>query len=134
VIRRFVVSKKPGIAQADLSQLVFLAQGRPGIALNLLVENALDAQRERMQLVKQLIGAKPHERFTLTGKLASNRDECLETLQAMSRVIEVQLGAATSSAQAKHWSQMADALEDAQQTISHNGNVRAQLLHLFSRY
>lgn len=133
-IRRFVVSKKPGISQADLSQLVFLSQGRPGIALSLLTDNALDAQRERMQIVKQLISAKPHERFTLTGKLASNREECLKTLHAMSHVIEVQLGAATSATQAKQWSQIADALEDAQQAISHNGNVRAQLLHLFSSY
>jgi DNA polymerase-3 subunit delta' len=133
-IRRFVVSKKPGIAQADLSQLVFLSQGRPGIALNLLADNALDAQRERMQIVKQLISAGAHVRFTLTGKLASNRDDCLETLRAMSHVIEVQLSAATNPAQAKHWTQIADALEDAQQAISHNGNVRAQLLHLFSRY
>lgn len=133
-IRRFVVSKKPGIAQADLSQLVFLAQGRAGTAINLLADNALDSQRDRMQIVKQLIAAKPHERFTLTGKLASSREECLETLGAMARVVEVQLSAATNPAQAKHWASLADALEDSQQAISHNGNVRAQLLYLFSRY
>ncbi len=134
MIRQFIVSKKPGISQADLSQLVFLSQGRPGIALNLLTNNALDTERDRMQLVKQLLAAKPNERFTLTGKLASNRDDCLETLQAMSRVVEVQLGAVVNAAQAKHWATIAEALQDAQQTISHNGNVRAQLLQLFSRY
>jgi hypothetical protein len=133
-IRRLVVGKKPGIAEADLSQIVFLSQGRPGIALDLLADNALDMQRERMQLVKQLLAAGTHERFTLTGKLAGNRDECLETLGAMSRVVEVQLSAATSPAQVKHWSVIADALEDAQQAIGHNGNIRAQLLYLFSRY
>jgi replication-associated recombination protein RarA len=133
-IRRLVVSKRPGIAQADLSQLVFLAQGRPGIALNLMADGALDSQRERMQLVKQLIGAKPHERFALTGKLAGNREDCLETLGAMSRVVEVQLGATANPVQAKHWSNIAEALEGAQQAISHNGNIRAQLLYLWSRY
>jgi DNA polymerase-3 subunit delta' len=134
-IRRFVVGKKPGIAQSDLSQLVFLAQGRPGVAMGLLQEeNALPKQRERMQLVKQLLAAKPYERFVLAAKLGSSRDECLETLSAMARVVEVQLGSATATVQAKHWANLAEALEDALTAISHNGNVRAQLLYLFSRY
>lgn len=134
VIRRFVVSKKPGIAQSDLSQLVFLAQGRPGIALALLSDGALPKHRERMQLVKQLIAAKPYERFTLATKLAASRDETVETLNAMSRVVEVQLGSAATTAQATQWAKIAEALEDALQVITHNGNVRAQLLYLFSRY
>jgi DNA polymerase-3 subunit delta' len=134
MIRRFVVSKKPGISQSDLSQLVFLAQGRPGIALALLEPDALPAQRERMQTVKQLLAAKPHERFVLTGKLASNREDCLATLGAMSRVVEVQLASTANPVQAKHWANLADAIEDALQAISHNGNIRAQLLQLFSRY
>lgn len=133
-IRRLVMSKQPGIAQNDLSQLVFLAQGRPGSALKLLGEGALPKQRERMQVVKQLIGAKPHERFVLSAKLSSSREECVETLQAMSRVVEVQLGSANTPAQATHWTTIANALEDTLQAIHHNGNVRAQLLRLFSRY
>ncbi len=134
VIRRFVVSKKPGIAQNDLSQLVFLAQGRPGIATMLLSEGALPKHRERMQLVKQLISASPYERFVNAAKLASSRDETVETLNAMARVVEVQLSSVTNVAQAKHWSLLAEALEDTLQAITHNGNVRAQLLYLFSRY
>jgi DNA polymerase-3 subunit delta' len=134
VIRRFIVSKKPGIAQNDLSQLVFLAQGRPGIATMLLIDGTLSKHRERMQLVKQLISAKLYDRFVIAGKLSSSRDETIETLTAMSRVIEVQLSSATSPAQARHWAMLADTLEATLQTITHNGNVRAQLLYLFSRY
>lgn len=134
VIRRFIVSKKPGIAQNDLSQLVFLAQGRPGIATMLLTDGTLSKHRERMQLVKQLISAKLYDRFVIAGKLSSSRDETIETLTAMSRVIEVQLSSATSPAQARHWAMLADTLEATLQTITHNGNVRAQLLYLFSRY
>lgn len=133
-IRRLVMSRQPGIAQSDLSQLVFLAQGRPGIALQLLDGDALPKQRDRMQIVKQLLAAKPHERFVLVGKMSSSRDDCLETLSAMARVVEVQLASTTSSPQAAHWTKLAEAIEDAQQAISHNGNVRAQLLQLFSRY
>ncbi len=133
-IRRFVVGKKPGIAAAGLSQLVFLAQGRPGVALGLLTEDALPKQRERMQLVKQLIADKPYERFRIVAKLSANRDETLQTLHAMSRVVEVQLGSATTPAQATHWTALADALEETLQAITHNANVRAQLLYLFSKY
>jgi DNA polymerase-3 subunit delta' len=133
-IRRLVMGKQPGIAQNDLSQLIFLAQGRPGIALQLLEGDALPKQRDRMQIVKQLLGAKPHERFLLTGKMAGSRDDCLETLSAMARVVEVQLSSATNPAQATHWTKIAGALEEAQLAISRNGNVKAQLLQLFSRY
>lgn len=133
-IRRFIVGKKPGIAQSDLSQLVFLAQGRPGIATMLLGDGTLSKHRERMQLVKQLISAKLYERFAIAGKLAASRDETIETLNAMSRVVEVQLSSTTSRTQAAHWSSLAEALEETLQAITHNGNVRAQLLYLFSRY
>lgn len=133
-IRRLVMSKQPGIAQGDLSQLIFLAQGRPGVALQLLDGDALPKQRDRMQIVKQLLAAKPHERFVLTGKLSGSRDDCLETLSAMARVVEVQLSSATSPTQAVHWTKLASAIEEAQLAISRNGNVKAQLLQLFSRY
>ena len=133
-VRQLIVSRKPGIAQSDLSQLVFLAQGCPGIALGLLEQDALPLQRERMQIVKQLISSKPHERFMLTSKLASSRDDALATLDAMARVVEVQLGSASSPVSARHWALLAETLEQAQSAIAHNGNVRAQLLQLFSRY
>lgn len=133
-IRRLVMSKQPGIAQGDLSQLIFLAQGRPGVALQLLDGDALPKQRDRMQIVKQLLAAKPHERFVLTGKISGNRDDCLETLSAMARVVEVQLSSATNPTQATHWTRLATALEETQLAISRNGNVKAQLLQLFSRY
>lgn len=133
-IRRLVMSKQPGIAQSDLSQLVFLAQGRPGVAMQLLEGDALPKQRDRMQIVKQLLASKPHERLILAGKMSSSRDDCLETLSAMARVVEVQLSSAANPTQASHWTKLAEAIEDAQQAISHNGNVKAQLLQLFSRY
>lgn len=134
IIRRFVMSKRPGIAQADLDQLLFLARGRPGIAASLLKDDALPEQRQRMQTVKQLLVAKPYERLVIAAGLAANRDETISTLNAMSRVTEAQLASVNNPTQAEHWATIADALEDALQTISHNGNIRAQLLYLFSRY
>lgn len=134
VIRQAIVAKKPGISQNDLSQLVFLAQGRPGIALSLLVDDALPKQRARMQIVKQLITAKPYERFSLINQMATDKEGCVSNLNAMSRIVEVQMTTAHSKAQLSHWLTLASALDEALWAITHNGNVRAQLLHLFSRY
>lgn len=133
-IRTFIMGQKPGIAQSDLSQLVFLAQGRPGAAIALLVDGVLPRHQERMQLIKQLIAARPYERFARAAKLATSRDEAIETLNAMAHVVEVQIGSTANPAQAQHWTKIAEALEDTLQAITHNGNVRAQLLYLFSRY
>jgi len=133
-IRRLVMAKKPGVAEADLTQLVFLAQGRPGIALSLLTEDSLPAQREHMRTVKQLITAKPYDRFKFIGMLAGDRENCIASLEAMVRIVEIQAGAATSSAQLQRWIAIAQALEEALASIARNGNIRAQLLYLFSRY
>ncbi len=134
VIRRAIVARKPGIAQHDLSQIVFLAQGCPGIAFTLLSEDQLPKQRQQMQLVKQLLTAKPYERFGLIGKLAADRETCILSLGAMMRIVEMQLRSASSTAQLRHWTQLAQALEEALRALSQNGNMRAQLLYLFSRY
>lgn len=134
-IRSLIMSKKPGIAQGDLAQITFLAHGRPGVALTLLDNSeSLPKQRERMQLAKQLISAKLYERFSQINKIATSRDECLATLDAMARIIEVQISSATDTAALRQWLQIATVLEDAAIAVSNNGNVKAQLLYLFSRY
>lgn len=133
-IRRLIMAKKPGVTEADLAQLVFLAQGRPGIALGLLAEDSLPKQRERMQIVKQLLTAKPYERFRHIGALATDRASCIASLEAMMRIVEVQTISTTNPAQLQHWITIANALEETLTNITNNGNIRAQLLYLFSAY
>ena len=133
VIRRAVMAKQPGIANSDLAQIAFLAQGRPGVALSLLHDTKrLDAERERMQLVKQLATAAPYQRFAAINTLAADRDGCIATVEALARITQLQLSAAHTKTQLQHWLAVADALEAALQSITSNGNLRAQLLRLFS--
>lgn len=134
VIRRLAVSKKPGIAQADLAQLVFIANGRPATALQLLDETVLGTHRESAQRAKGLITAKPYERYLHIAKLAADRQGCLDGLAAMQRIIEVQLRAAQSAGQAAHWAGLANKIDATMTAIQNNGNIRAQLLYLFSSY
>lgn len=133
-IRRVIMSKKPGISQADLAQVVFIASGRPATAMSLLDQDILDAQRESVQRAKALITAKPYERYLHITKLAADRQGCLEGLSAMQRITEVQLRSAQSPTQIKHWANLASLIDDTMTAIQNNGNMRAQLLHLFSSY
>ncbi len=132
-IRRAIVALKPGVSQNDLGQLVFLAGGRPGVAFSLLTDDQLPRQRERMQLAKQLISESAHKRFSLMGAFA-DRENATATLVAMMRIVEVQMVSATVPTELKRWLTLADALDETLQALEHNGNVRAQLLYLFSRY
>jgi len=133
-IRRVIVSKKPGIAQADLAQFVFIASGRPATALSLLDPEVFDVQRESVQRAKTLMTAKPYERYLHITKLAADRQGCLDGLTAMQRIAEVQLRSAQSPAQISHWAQLADKIDATMTAIQNNGNMRAQLLYLFSSY
>ena len=133
-IRRAIVAKKPGIADADLAQLLFIASGRPAVALSLLDQETLDAQRESMQRAKLLVTAKPYDRYLHISKLAADRQACLDGLSAMQRIAEAQLRSAQSSAQVLHWATLAGKIDDTMTAIQNNGNIRAQLLHLFSSY
>jgi DNA polymerase III gamma/tau subunit len=134
-IRRHVMAKNPAISQNNLSQIVFIANGRPGTAMGLLNDKAaLSKQRERIQLAKQLVTAKPYDRFVQINRLATDRDNCLATLNAMMRIVEVQINSTADAPQLRRWSQIANALESALGAITNNGNMRAQLLLLLSSY
>src|SRR6266550_2209944 len=133
-VRQFIMAKKPAISQTDLAQLVFLAQGRPGVVTQLLASDRLPEQRQQMQQIKNLLSAKPYERFLLINKLAADRTSCIASLQAMMHMAEIQLRSARTQVATQQWVKLADALQDCLQAVSHNGNLRAQLLLLFSRY
>ena len=52
----------------------------------------------------------------------------------MAQITEIQLKSSNTRLQSQHWLNLVDALEGALQAIAKNGNIRAQLLYLFSRY
>lgn len=133
-IRRAVVAQKPGISDADLTQLLFIASGRPAIALSLLDQAVFDTHRESIQRAKLLITAKPYDRYLQISKLTTDRQMCLEGLGAMQRIAEVQLRSAQNPAQASHWATLAEKIDSTMTSIQNNGNMRAQLLYLFSSY
>lgn len=119
----------------QLAQLLFIAKGRPGKLMQLLGNNDTQAKAfANMQQAKSLLTATPYERYQAINAMASDRQTCLNTLEAMERMVSLQIQKNSESAQLRRWITLGNALEDTLQHIVHNGNVKAQLLQLFSSY
>lgn len=112
-------------------QALFIAQGRPA-TLAQLIETPVrfDQEKQFMRQAKQLLTAPSYERYLAISKL-TDRATCIATLSAMLQMVSLQI---KRSADPKPWLQQATALEHALTQIQSNGNIRAQLLRLFSSY
>ncbi len=127
VLQAWVQAQKK-LAPQDLAQLLFVAQGRPGIAATLLRDDqAFAHHRALMQHAKQLLSASPYERLAALNDLAKNKPDMIATLEAMSRMVHMQLSKGNDG-----WLPLADALQACLSALAQNGNPRAQLTHLFT--
>lgn len=134
-LRNLAAKISPKLSPNDLAQVLFIANGRPGLFARLLNEpTLLEKERSRMQQIKSLLTAEPFERYLSISKLATDRDNCTATLKVMARISSGQLMHSRTSSDAKHWLSLTAALEKALHNISNNGSLKAQLLLLFSGY
>jgi DNA polymerase-3 subunit delta' len=133
-LSKFVLGQNSDIPAGDLAQLLFIAHGRPGALQNMLASpERLDIERQRMIQAKTLLTNSLYDRYLTINKLASDRTQCLATLEAMLHITSSQLLKA-GQAQQGRWISIADNLQTTLQRITQNGNIRAQLLYLFSSY
>lgn len=134
ILGKFVLSHKPDTSPSDLAQLLFIAHGRPGTLKRMLDDpEQLQHERQRMMQAKTLLTASPYERYLVVNQLTSDRAQCLATLEAMMQITSAQLLKAGATDQGR-WTAIADNLQTTLQRITQNGNIRAQLLYLFSSY
>lgn len=132
LLRRLALANRPAIADQDLTQLLFVANGRPATVVHLSANpEQLEAARQRMQQAKALLSASPYERYMAIGKL-NDRQECFGILEAMAQMVQAQLLRAQDTAARQHWISTAERLQTTLQSIKQNGNVKAQLLALFA--
>ncbi len=111
-----------------LAQILFVAAGRPATFVTLLKNpQAFEHHKAIMQRAKQLLGATSYERLAQVQDLAKDRAEAIATLEAMTYMIAQQIRKTPRSALLT----FADALQDCLQRLQQNGNVRAQLTHVF---
>jgi replication-associated recombination protein RarA len=123
--------KKPGLDAQTMAQLLFVAQGRPGMLMTLLNgDDAFTRHKHIMQRAKQLLSAGQYERLAAVQELSKDKGELSATLDAMGHMLQLQLRRDPSP----QWVQAADALQECQRRLRQNGNPRAQLVHLFMAY
>ena len=130
-----VATRSPALTSADLAQVLFIADGRPGIALQLLDSpTLLEKERAIMLQAKELLTAKPYTRYMAMATLANDRETCLATIKAMLRMVVLQLKKPDQKKQLHDFVSLSNTLHSALQQIDRNGNLKAQLLRVFSNY
>lgn len=124
-------TKQPALSEQLLTQLLFIARGRPAIMAGMLADpQAFDRAKQIMQRAKTLISASSYERLAMVPALSKDRHELVETLEAMSGMLELQLQRQPTPALAG----LAEMLDDCLLRLRQNGNARAQLTWLFTAY
>ncbi len=130
-IAELIKQSRPNTTSAQLNQLLFIADGRIGTTMRLLHDDDfLNKQIELMQTAKKLITEGKYERLLRIQDLVKDRGIALEVLGAVSRMVCLQIAATTD----QKWQKGADLLQDCQKNIKQNGNLRAQLLYLFTAF
>lgn len=134
-LQAFAAKHASAPSSAELMQLLFIAQGRPATLVRLLEQSdQLTEARSVMAQAKELLAAKPYERYIFVSKSGNDRKTCIAILEAMQHMASLQLKKSTTESQTRRWLTLSQALETALQHLAANGNLKAQLLKLFTSY
>jgi hypothetical protein len=113
----------------QLAQLLFVANGRPGVLVTLLNNpETFDDHKALMQQAKQLLAASSYERLAAINELVKDKHRLIETLEAMGHMLHVHV---MRDPQPRLLT-FADKLEQCLTRLAQNGNPRAQLTALFA--
>ena len=122
---------KPGLDDQTLTQLLFVANGRPATLVTMLGSDAIfDHHKNLMHRAKQLLGMGQYERLAMVQELSKDKTELTLVLEAMAHMLALQLRRDPTA----QWAQLADNLQECLRRLRQNGNARAQLVHLFMTY
>lgn len=132
-LRQFIHQRAPDMPAATVAQVMFAAQGRPGVAVALLQDSAaLQHMREIMQQAKELMGFSRYQKLARITMLAKDRPQCIQVLEALLHMTSLQLVKANST-KVGQWVNLSNNLQTVLQRLQQNGNLKAQLLWLFTR-
>jgi DNA polymerase III delta prime subunit len=127
----FVKKMQPGIDDQTLTQLLFVANGRPATIATLLQDdNAFERHKHIMQRAKLLLSASQYDRLALVQELSKDKNELTVTLEAMAHMLKLQM----VRDPAAKWAAIAEGLQECLRRLRQNGNARAQLVHFFMTY
>jgi hypothetical protein len=130
-LKNHAQSLKKSISDQELSQLLFVAQGRPATLTALLSDDEVfKSHSQLMQHAKLLMTAPLYERLSMVGELIKDRSELVTVLEAMMQMTALQLAKNPE----KRWLRLADGLQTCLANLAQNGNPRIQLLRLLVVY
>lgn len=130
-LKNHALSLNSRISDEQLTQLLFVAQGRPGTLAKLIADEQLfKNHRELMLRAKQLMSASLYERLAMVNDLAKDRASLVTILEAMMQMTKLQIAKTPE----KRWLRLADSLQTCLANIAANGNSRIQLLQLLVVY
>lgn len=113
----------------SLAQILFVAAGRPATFMTLLTDSAAFAEHKAMmEKAKQLLGASAYERLVSVQELCKDRSATIATLEALAYMLATQIRKNPT----ENLLHFADRLQLCLSRLQNNGNLRAQLTHLFA--
>lgn len=131
LLQQVINQQSHTLSSQQLTQLLFMADGRPALCMRLLADPQLLAQHtDIMQQAKQLLSKPIYHRLAAINTLVKDRDTVILVLHAMVIITRMQLMRDGSD----HWVAAANALNKCLASIAQNGNPRAQLTHMFMAY
>ncbi|HSE61416.1 MAG TPA: AAA family ATPase [Candidatus Saccharimonadales bacterium] len=127
-MQAFTLKHAGSLSQQEIAQLLFMADGRPGIIATLLHDPAAFTHyKELMQQAKNLLTATAYERLSSIATIAKSREDAIGVLEAMAHMIHLQLLRQPND----RLIDLADGIQETLARLSQNGNPRAQLTALF---
>lgn len=131
ILTELAKKQKPGISPQELQQLLFVANGRPA-ALTAMLNDAATFNHYKliMQRAKQLLATPRYERLAMVQELAKDKTQLVAILEAMAHMLMLHIRRQPAPEQLE----LADTLQLTLQRLRQNGNLRAQLVHLFMSY
>jgi len=127
-LQAMAAARGANLSPQELAQLLFIADGRPGTLGRLLDDsNIFTHYKELMKQAKNILGATPYQRLSLVTNLAKNKEDAVTLLEAIARMLHIQLLRDPS----QYWLDFADDIQECLARLAQNGNPRAQLTALF---
>ncbi|HKX72953.1 MAG TPA: AAA family ATPase [Candidatus Saccharimonadales bacterium] len=129
-LQAMVTARAVQLQPQELAQLLFVADGRPGTLARLLDDpQAFEHYKQLMKQAKEMLAASPYERLSLITTLTKSREDAIALLEAMARMLHIQLLRDPSETMLS----LAENIQECLARLAQNGNPRAQLTSLFIR-
>ncbi|HSX28732.1 MAG TPA: AAA family ATPase [Candidatus Saccharimonadales bacterium] len=116
---------------AALQQIMFITEGRVGLAMQLAEDPALLATYQQLAAkAKRLLASTPFERLTVLNAIASDRPQAITFLEIAAGMASMLLQKAAKTTEQRTWTHRLSAIHDCLERLSANGNLKIQLTRL----